>query len=285
MHTRINIGAKRLRIDKTERDQLTHNMVKKHSKYDWKYIKKGKNAMKRISVFVIMILLCAEILAGVHVRAEDNDILESARILESMDVIRNYSDKWQNSDYITRRDALEIVYIIKSYGRQFSVNPIYREYDELKTIKEENPGYKKYIDVEPGSYDDYLVSSGESVCVFNGKVSEGIFYADLDSNTTYNEAITFIGYLFDEPPSGNTMEQYYKKAIERKIIDADEPHQKHSLKLEEYISPDDFFEMVYRAINIPSSEISCWGSEMDENYYIRFSKIYRKEAEFENIID
>ncbi len=222
---------------------------------------------------------------------------EIIKNLEGLDIIRNSEDYGDSKSYIKRRDILEKIYIIKSSSREFVINPIYRTEKELTELKDKNPykqgvsaGYKNYSDVRDGSYDDYLITSAEYYFIFNGKKEEENHIADLDSDATIHEALTFIGYLFKDTCSGWTMTDYFNLAEELELINTDKyiySLQVTPNQLTEKITAYDFFNILYRALYVPNNALSDWGSELDVYYINRFSERYQhqKNSEIENIIN
>ena len=220
-----------------------------------------------------------------------NSYTEAITVLESLDIIRKPETKWNESSFISRRDILEMIYIVKSYSREFVVNPSYRSAEELQEVKQEGllHEHKEYSDVELGSYDDFLVTSAECYGLFNGVNSSSGYLANLDNYATYGEALTFVGYLFYDTTYGLTIDEYYNIAKDMNIINPIGNLDQLSLKINEddlkqSISAYDFLILLYRSLYVPNGEISDWGSDLDSFYVNRFFKKYEQNTEIENIV-
>ena len=112
-------------------------------------------------------------------------ILASVKNLEKLDIVRTPFEKWDCDDYISRRNAFEMVYIIRTFSNRGIGYPI--DNGLWVTLKNKLP-----VDVRESEYDSALCYSLSSEGLFYGKEENGQLLADFDENLTYNEAFTLL---------------------------------------------------------------------------------------------
>ena len=198
----------------------------------------------------------------------------SVRILEKMDIVRNPKEKWNNTDFLKRRNAFEMAYIVRSYGMRElclkSLNSLIC--DSLKSCN--------YSDVELYSYDNMLLWELTNEATFwyatpliRGKTNEkGERIADFDSYITYNEAFVLIFRLLNadyqysrkiDEALLNKYKQYpyYRYAEEIGLINSNTLMNCSTLSvsenmLEEYIPAYEFMHLLYYSMYLPVFETS-----------------------------
>lgn len=144
-----------------------------------------------------------EALASKQITAKE----EAANKLEEYDIVRNWRNRWQPDDFITRRDALKMAYIVRNVGRNVSAYNIenfetelnmYLEYESVQRSKynyEEYYGFQ-FVDIDRNSTDFMFAVTMYTNELLYGREENGLLYADLDSYVTYNEAFAYIFRIF-----------------------------------------------------------------------------------------
>ena len=113
----------------------------------------------------------------------DGYIKASVKNLEMVGIVKNPFDKWDSDDYISRKNSMEMVYLVHN----LSYREIW-EYDEyIEFVKEKGILFPDVMETN-NEYDIKLVLSLNREGLLLGKKQDGKYIADLDSNLTYNEA-------------------------------------------------------------------------------------------------
>lgn len=206
--------------------------------------------------------------------------------LERVDIVRNVRTRWNSEDYIKRRNAFEMTYIVYMGQRDFIV-----------ADSTEKEAFKYFIDIEPNTYDDYLTASLVLVELISGKDDDGNNIAALDDYVTYEEALTMIGYMFSSTldyiaanvhnPIPKSEHPYFDFACNIGLINSDSMIDVESLQLDEsvldqYITAYDFLCLIRRALHIPV--IKAIGYEPDPcfhyiDYFVREYGIFYHPSE------
>ena len=121
--------------------------------------------------------------------------------LENLDIVRNAKNRWDKTDYITRRDAFKIAFIIKEYRRDYYDDEISvgGDYDWFERSYLSNCKITWYYDrkfdfqdLERGSDDYFLMANLFITGLSAGREENGELFAKLDDPLTYNEAFATI---------------------------------------------------------------------------------------------
>lgn len=116
--------------------------------------------------------------------------------MEKYDIVRNPFEKWREHDYITRRDALKITYIMKNISRDSYIDSLEWAQNALNNYTS-NPMRKQKFEFVDLSDDDYLFAVVMFVNgLLYGREENGFLYADLDGYVTYNEACAYVFRVF-----------------------------------------------------------------------------------------
>lgn len=137
--------------------------------------------MKRIiAIIICVVILCAQI--GVYSAwTAEEDGYETRYYpqlykLQSLKVIPK-DDEHTATSFVTRREVIEAAYTL-----YFAVRPRKSSKDDYLAAE--------WIDVNPNTYDAYILNNVYQLGFFTGKTDEnGNLYADLDSYVTCEEAV------------------------------------------------------------------------------------------------
>ena len=111
----------------------------------------------------------------------------SVKNLEKLGIIKTPFDKWDSDDYISRKNSMEMVYLI----HKLSYREIW-EYDEyIEFVKEKGILFPDVMETD-NEYDIKLVLSLNREGLILGKKQDGKYIADIYSNLTYYEAFTLL---------------------------------------------------------------------------------------------
>lgn|GEM_PF-3351881 len=267
---------------------------------------------------VIAIILCFSLLLPQSISAFSRleadykqQLRMSVNSLKNLDIVRDPEKRWNETDYITRRDMFKMVHVVKGKNigkaRQFFVNVNDEEADEkINAIKEKLSYYKvvEFKDVQYGTYDYYLVYSLLVLNLISGKINEEGYIADLDAYATYEEALTVIGHLFDDIDMHGGMpgtlylidlkdkHPYFKFACEIGLINSSSKVDLSSPKIDETmlnqpILAYEFMHLLYRALYIPTIKVSDFYSSINFRYIENFVDMNHTFSEEEpvDIID
>ena len=206
----------------------------------------------------------------------EGDISNSIGNLAAMGIVKN-SEIWEN-DYISRRNAFEILYVIHERG----CRAIYGE--ETSHLK----GRKIFYDVDEGTYDYYLAETMFSCGFFRGKTDcNGNRIADLDTNITYYEAMTAMSrmlgnhYKFSYQigqslvPGESNPYPYFTLFEEIGIINSNTRLNYSTLTvtedmLNQYIPAREYLHMVYSMLYVPNVNNGCYGGTIYGFRYIDY---------------
>ena len=172
------------------------------------------------------IIACIMILTvwfnSISVNAYTGTVISAIDELERFDIVRNPREKWTQYDFIARRDAFKMPYIITVIGRSTPREFLFKPGERDDIIRDhaffDEAGYKYettyFKDVEVGSDDDCFVLSLMFCGLMTGREENGEYYAALDEYMTYNEAFATIYRLLKDwtrpyyfpyqPPEGKT---------------------------------------------------------------------------------
>lgn len=183
--------------------------------------------------------------------------------LSDFDVVRDPFEKWTWGDPIKRRNAFEMVYIVRSEGD--------RELGRIQDIPDWfHDSINLYAtDVEPGTYDYMLLNCLTFDPLLRGRVdAEGNPIAAFDEPMTYYEALAAVSRLFgvfnwftskltDIFYSWDDAYPYYRFAQEIGLINSNTLVNYSTLtveesKLNEPIPAYEFMYLLYTAMYIPT---------------------------------
>ena len=238
-------------------------------------------------------------------RRESAKVLEPRRKLENLDIVRNASERWDEEDYITRRDMLKMLHIVKGHiydknlGRKYICHTdpnkslyLFENEEEIEEfielMKESEFIEFDYTDLIPGTDDYYFAFSLTYLRLINGiEKEDGKRYIEFDRKATIGEAITSVCRLFDSPAqryffhnpySGEYIsydadeKSFYDYAEKLNLINSDTMFDVLSLNIEfedwnNKIKAYDFMCLLYKAlyVSFPASQGS-WYSEAMFHY-------------------
>ncbi len=194
---------------------------------------------KIICGFLLFMLCCS--LNGHCIEWQGNTRNDDAIIanLETLDIVRNVKEKWKETSFIQRKDALSMAYIVvrtpyaygAGWGRRVycsTINP--QKGESFRNLTEE---YSKelnmdlnFVDVAPE--DENLVLSLIHLGLLAGSFEEGDAYARLYDELTYEEALVTLlrmleprhssGYTMRRPWIATASEEAYKIGLTLNII-------------------------------------------------------------------
>lgn len=151
--------------------------------------------------------------------------------LKEFDIIRD-PNKWWPDEYITRRDALKMVFVSKNAPYE-TPRTFFYDIEDIPDLKEQYEDKDAgldfdFIDLEPGSQDELFAMSLVDLRLFTGKKTEKGTIADLDSYMTYEEAVVTMLRLLPEPGSFHpydTTKPLYDVAMQRGLPSYIKPEQ------------------------------------------------------------
>lgn len=231
-----------------------------------------------ISMLVIFTMFAQIVLANdqdwdAWVKFSYNDhVGDVKKILQQLDIVRDIN-KYTPESNISRRDAFQMAFIVKTGGRVLT----YR-LDDVDYI--ESHYNVSFADVESGTYDyalayslvwENLIAGVPYVSSEDGETTE--VRADLYRDVTYGEALTIIGrMLYDTRDWRGLSHEYYEyidisqpnpfynTAIKNGLIysvnsDMGAPLVTEDM-LDKPISAYEFLHLLYRALYIPTIKLA-----------------------------
>lgn len=245
--------------------------------------------LNRISAIILIMTIILS--NGIAVSA-DNYVYGSPRKnaaaeMEKFDIVRNPFERWGEHDYITRRDALKIAYIMKYVTRSTDISSIKDAQESVEDflINANRKQRFEFVDISEENYDDYIFVATMFVSgLLHGREENGLLYADLDGYVTYNEAFAYVFRLFmrrymssDEGILNTTSKTpYYDFCNDVNLINSKNPFEKNKVylldrqvinvseeQLDDYIEAYDFLLLMYKALYLimPAEEGAT-------NYYL-----------------
>lgn len=242
--------------------------------------------------------------------------------LEKLDLVHKPKERWRREDFITRRDAFSLVYMIKSYTKEYypeDEEELKKYMDRLIAVCVENSRKteRPFWDVKEDSEDAYLLISliiyrlingncenmsysyaedGNMFFCEQGKWNEGDYpTANFNSYATYEEALTMIGRLFNDYSRTHRFNEfpkqeehpYYVYAEQLGLINCKNEMQVSAPiikeeQLNDYISAWEFMNLLHRAMYVPFSFIADYANEDNYHYIDRFIGMDPKEAYYVN---
>lgn len=168
---------------------------------------------------MLCILLCVGIMGNplqcVAINWREGTSAETAmNNLEILDIVRNPEERWTKESYITRREAMQMAYIVKNLpGYTLTGAQNRRQYSKLgenqermyqlfvEQLAKDNHNID-FIDLDPTKNDYELAVSLIEVALLAGKEKEGELYAGFDDEMTYNEALATVIRMIKPRTSG-----------------------------------------------------------------------------------
>lgn len=249
-----------------------------------------RKALKKILLFACILEIFSVNIISVHANwYETLPKLESENSiskLEKLDIVRKPFERWKQEDGITRRDMFKMAYIIKNGNREFYENNTNSEeaITYIENWKEKNSWRQtEYMDVEPASFDYYLTYSLLRTRLISGEHGENGYVANFDSYGTYEQALTIIGRLFDDPDIyGNFYLEnelvdkqkehpYYIFACNIGLINSSNPMNVASPQitieqLNQPITAYEYMDLLYRALYIPFVRVKDYEVSVNAHY-------------------
>lgn len=173
---------------------------------------------RKIVCGVLTLMFCCS-LNGYCIQWQSNSRTDDAIIanLETLDVVRDVKEKWNETSYIQRKDALSMAYIVvrtpyafgSGRGRRVYCSTV--DHQKGESFRNLTEAYSKelnmdlnFVDVAPK--DENLVLSLIHLGLLAGSFEEGDAYARLYDELTYEEAlVTLLRMLEPRHTSGYTM--------------------------------------------------------------------------------
>lgn len=168
----------------------------------------------RVSICFLCILIMFECTYGYclewnETAADGTEIMDN---LSTLDILRSPEMKFNDNSHITRREAIQMVYIVKNEPlfspvfvenrRQYLDLKRYVGVEEFESMEDAYKEFAEYyrtigaIDVDFRDLktdEDYkLAASLVRLQLLSGRECDGELYAAFDENLTYNEALAFI---------------------------------------------------------------------------------------------
>lgn len=215
----------------------------------------------------------------------------SVYALSKLDIVRNPFEKWDSDDPIKRRNAFEMVYIVRYEGA--------RELSKPEDVNEGIVSLSLVTDVIPGTY-DYSLLEALSVdpLIYGKKDAEGNRLALFDENITYYEAISLVSRLFtvfnrirndlwDAMDSWEEEYRDYRFAEEIGLINSNNLVNYSTLtvdesQLNEPIPAYEFMYLLYTALYIPTFVYEDYGGLPGQIRYIDyFTKAAPPEIDYD----
>ena len=208
-----------------------------------------------------------------------DNLRNAANTLSQLDIVRNPTEKWDRDDPINRRNAFEMVCIVRYEGS--------RELSKPENVMEWFQNSTYFTDLVPGTYDCSLLEALSFDPLISGREdSEGKHLAALDENITYYEAISLVTRLFtvfnrirdDLWDALCTWEDDYKNfrfAEEIGLINSNNLVNYSTLtvnesQLNEPIPAYEFMQLLYTALYIPTFPHEDYGGLPGQIKYIDF---------------
>lgn len=217
----------------------------------------------------------------------------SVYALSKLDIVRNPFEKWDSDDPIKRRNAFEMVYIVRFKGD--------REFYKPEGVPDWFSEHVSDIatDVEPGTYDYcFLFVLDHDPLFYGRKDAEGNRVAAFDENITYYEAISLVSRLFtvfnrirndlwDAMDSWEEEYRDYRFAEEIGLINSNNLVNYSTLtvdesQLNEPIPAYEFMYLLYTALYIPTFVYEDYGGLPGQIRYIDyFTKAAPPEIDYD----
>ena len=216
--------------------------------------------------------------------------IEAVSKLETLDIVRDADERWDKSDYITRRDMFKMLHIVKGYvyGEKLyrkyichsDSNKSYFPFENSVEIKnyfewaKDDTSVKinifDFVDLEPYSDDFYFAYSLAYLHLMNGIERDSGKLVEFDREATIGEAIVSICRLFCNPTQKyftfnpystediyfySDMKSYFEYAQKLNLINSDTMFDVMTLnvkyeEINEKIGAYDFMCLLYRALYV-----------------------------------
>lgn len=156
--------------------------------------------LKKISALLMCMTLVFGATMTVHARWVSSYYAIN-KLIEYEILDRDASEKWQNDDYITRRDAFKLS--LKVCDPVAAFIQLDKERRSPEDMKENIDSFKEYYpdlvldfsDVEYGSDDYQILGAAMLVSLIVGDSRDGIHKARFDDYLTHGEAVTLISRI------------------------------------------------------------------------------------------
>ena len=269
---------------------------------------------------IMLIILCGTLLLSGSVvkaveeeeptwteRLRESAIEQAVDKLEQLELVHNPKERWTREDYITRRDAFSLTYMVKSGTKEYYTDEDSTAEEDLLRIPKQG-----FADVDRQSEDADLLVSLLAEKLISGKCKTKNYFAesseyyhysnmweegdyptaDFDSFTTYEEALTMIGRLFNDYRVTHMFNdfpydedhEYFVYAERLGLINNESPMQEAGTpviteeQLDDYIPAWEFMHLLYRAMFIPCALITGYTDHGNYHYIDQFIGVEPKDA-------
>lgn len=276
--------------------------------------------MKKILSLILMLCLifpAAAIAASPDNRpTEENlnrDVRKAISNLAGLDVVRKPFTRWNETDYITRRDVFKMAYVVKMDTRWYFLVPtdvndaeeveeINQEIEKRKAEKKERYHMQtEYADIVPGTDDYYLVYNLLAAQLIAGQPDGDVHNANLDAYATYEEALTvlvrlflFLGYMPAESLGGlldySGPHKAFDIATDMNLINSKNPYDVYTQhisleQLDQPITAYRFMHLLDRALYLPVIGLQDYAVPLTERYVELIRDLKKEDKEWQNIVD
>lgn len=203
--------------------------------------------------------------------------------MQQLGIVDNVNQKWSDGDFITRRNAFEMAYIVVNHGfKGIDKTPDEKYYDVFA------------CDITPDSYDYYLFTALAQKNLIYGKTDNGQIYAAFDEYITYNQAFAIIFRVLSQHPQYRKMIEnseywktenpYFKFVTDAKLINNNTSIDKVSLivdqtQIDDYMPAYEFMDILYSALYVPHLKLNETDNSTNSSftYYDAFQSQKGKE--------
>lgn len=276
--------------------------------------------MKKILSLILMLCLifpAAAIAASPDNRPTEDDLNRDVRKaisnLAGLDVVRKPFTRWNETDYITRRDVFKMAYVVKIDTRWYFLVPtdmndaeeveeINQEIEKRKAEKKERYHMQtEYADIVPGTDDYYLVYNLLAAQLIAGQPDGDVHNANLDAYATYEEALTvlvrlflFLGYMPAESLGGlldySGPHKAFDIATDMNLINSKNPYDVYTQhisleQLDQPITAYRFMHLLDRALYLPVIGLQDYAVPLTERYVELIRDLKKEDKEWQNIVD
>ena len=276
--------------------------------------------MKKILSLILMLCLifpAAAIAANPYAKpTEENlnrDVRKAISNLAGLDVVRKPFTRWNESDYITRRDVFKMAYVVKMDTRRYHRYPAdindaesVKKTDEdisglIKILKEKYHVQTEYADIVPGTDDYYLVYNLLAAQLIAGQPDGDVYNANLDAYATYEEALTVLVRLFYYQKHMPSEAHYsltdytgphkaFDIATDMNLINSKNPYDVYTQhisleQLDQPITAYRFMHLLDRALYLPVIGLQDYAVPLTERYVELIRDLKKEDKEWQNIVD
>lgn len=215
-----------------------------------------------------------------------NEMKTSVYKLSALGIVNDPLARWSANDYMSRRNAFEMVYIVFKKGSKILCSK-----EELNNL--EYNMQMMFSDVEPGTYDIALAYGLSHNSPFlNGKYTvTGHKVADFDGYLTYNDAFVLVSRLLNtewrysygiNKILESDLSSYYDLMCDLGLVNSNtiinySTITVNSKDLNNPITAYEFMHLLYNAMYVPHMASSDYGNRIYGYRYIDDINIFKSE--------